>query len=129
VTFKISHIVYNVLVKEIKYDPLYEQTQRKMQRLRPRKNHARWSRWLTNAYKKRWYKETGFRMLNSIHESFRNRFPFVQLGQLYLRGYVFNCWQYFRKHQINQKIPMWKTSLPQYQIRCTDQICRILEGG
>ncbi|WP_457559531.1 hypothetical protein [Candidatus Harpocratesius sp.] len=38
--------------------------------LKPRINLARWSRWLSRTYKKRWFEKTGFRMLNSIHESF-----------------------------------------------------------
>ena len=37
VAFKLSRVVYNVLVKNIKYDPHYEQTQRKMQRMLRRK--------------------------------------------------------------------------------------------
>ncbi len=37
VAFKLSKIVYNILVRNIEYDPHYEQTQRKMQRLLRRK--------------------------------------------------------------------------------------------
>ena len=37
VAFKLSRIVYNTLVRNISYDPHYEQTQRKMQRLLRRK--------------------------------------------------------------------------------------------
>jgi hypothetical protein len=36
VAFKISHIVYNILVKGTRYDPHYEQTQRKLKRLSKR---------------------------------------------------------------------------------------------
>ena len=37
VAFKLSRIVYNILVKNIQYDPHYEQTQQKIQKLQRRK--------------------------------------------------------------------------------------------
>jgi hypothetical protein len=92
--------------------------------LHPRHNLARWSRWLSHTYKKRWFIETGFRMLNSIHESFRNHTPMAQLAQLYLRAYIFNSWQFFRKQQLKNRTKCWLTSLPMYQLKLKDRIER-----
>jgi hypothetical protein len=83
--------------------------------LHPSKNHASWCRWLARTYKKRWCQETAFRMLNEIHPSFRNRYPTVQLAQLYLRGIIYNQWQTFLKGYANSTFPRWQFGLHRYQ--------------
>ncbi len=62
---------------QISFDKAVNEIEGFFTTLKPRKNLARWSRWLSRTYKKRWFEETGFRMLNSIHESFRNHHPTV----------------------------------------------------
>ena len=74
---------------QINFDEAMHEIEGFFTTLKPRRNLARWSRWLSRTYKKRWFEETGFRMLNAIHESFRNRYPSTQLAQIYLRAYVF----------------------------------------
>lgn len=91
--------------------------------LRPRKNTARWCRWLVVTYKKRWLEETAFRMINEIHSSFRNGLPVVQLAQLYLRGIIYNNWQLVLKYGVQAKVPRWQLSLGMYQ----QHVCRHLE--
>ncbi|MCF2141372.1 MAG: hypothetical protein K9W44_15040 [Candidatus Lokiarchaeota archaeon] len=110
--------------KKLTFDKAVEEIEGFFTTLDPRKNLARWSRWLSRTYKKRWFEETGFRMLNSIHESFRNHHPFPQLAQIYLRSYIFNCWQFYRKQQIKCHTKLWKTSLNVYQSSLTDVIER-----
>ena len=67
-------------------------------------NDKSFCRFLTRTYKKRWNIETGFKMLNSIHESFRNRSAVKQLIQIYLRGIVYNSWQFWRKGVLKESI-------------------------
>jgi len=94
--------------------------------LRPRKNHARWCRWLSRLYKKRWLQETGFRMLNEVHVSYRNHTPFTQLAQLYLRAIIYNNWQYVLKKSKASKVHRWRMSLCMYQQHLSTKIEEIL---
>ncbi|QEE15540.2 transposase [Promethearchaeum syntrophicum] len=79
--------------------------------LKPWKNHSRWAKWLSRAYKKRWNEETGFSKLNDIHKSFRNHYPNVQLSQLYMRAIIYNNWQYFKREAEKSGIRASKRSL------------------
>jgi hypothetical protein len=94
--------------------------------LRPRQNQARWCRWLTRAYKHRWCEETGFRMLNEVHDNYRNHTPFTQLSQLYLRALIYNNWQYCLKIQVGSHIHRWELALDQYQQRLGHRVEEIV---
>jgi hypothetical protein len=85
-----------------------------------------WCRWLTRAYKKRWNIETGFSKLNQIHESYRNRYPCVQLAQLYLRAIIYNNWQYFSKVAKRLKMKNSARCLKIYQEKLSPKLGGIL---
>ncbi|MHA1775904.1 MAG: hypothetical protein DRO88_11850 [Promethearchaeia archaeon] len=52
---------------QISFDEAMHEIEGFFTTLKPRRNLARWSRWLSRTYKKRWFEETRFRMLNAIH--------------------------------------------------------------
>lgn len=64
----------------------------------PWKNAKAFCSWLKRLYKKRWNIETKFRVVNAVHDSFRNHRAITQLAQLYMRGYIVNYWQACKKH-------------------------------
>lgn len=70
----------------------------------PWKNHKAWVRYLVKTYKRRWNIETGFAMLNKIHETGRQRNFRSKLADLYLRATVYNCWQSWRLDQIRKNL-------------------------
>ncbi|MCF2141239.1 MAG: hypothetical protein K9W44_14360 [Candidatus Lokiarchaeota archaeon] len=79
------------LQNKISFDQAIEELEGFFTTLRPHKNQARWSRWLLKTYKKRWFEEISFRMLNEIHISYRNQKSTTQIAELYLHAYIFNC--------------------------------------
>lgn len=64
------------------------------------KNKRSWARYLVSEYKKRWWIETGFRMLNSVHKRFRSAHFSVLLAELHMRGWIYNTWQAFRHESL-----------------------------
>ena len=60
-------------------------------------NEKQYCRHLIRSYKLRWNIETGFSKLNSIHESYRYRHSEQQLVGMYLRAFIYNNWQFWRK--------------------------------
>ena len=88
----------------------------------PWKDKRAWSKWLTRTYKKRWNQETGFRMLNALHPQFRYQYPTVQLAELYLRGAIYNSWQFFRHQQTRNGMNARQLTLYRYQKHIISQI-------
>ncbi|WP_457916720.1 hypothetical protein [Candidatus Lokiarchaeum ossiferum] len=74
VAFKLSRIVYNILVKNIQYDPHYEQTQQKMQKLLRRK--ARTGTLLQSAQVRALRKDIG-RFFVNHHEHLNSKSRFL----------------------------------------------------
>lgn len=68
---------------------------------KPWKNKKSWARYLVKEYKRRWNIETGFAMLNKIHESLRERTHTVKLSTYYLRAFLYNWWQSWRLDRKN----------------------------
>lgn len=63
---------------------------------KPRKNAKSWVHYLIRTYKRRMNIETGFALLNKIHELGRERNHRAKLASLYLRGMIYDCWQSWR---------------------------------
>jgi hypothetical protein len=95
--------------------------------LKPWKNHSRWAKWLSRAYKKRWNEETGFSKLNAIHESFRNHHPNVQLSQLYMRAIIYNNWQYFKREAKKSRVRASKRTLAFFKEMLEGRIYDLIE--
>jgi hypothetical protein len=70
--------------------------------LKPWKNKRSWARYLVREYKRRWNIETGFRMLNFMHIRFRSNQFTVVLSEMYMRGWIYNCWQ-VNMHECKRK--------------------------
>ena len=68
--------------------------------LKPWSNLKSWARYLTRQYKRRWNIETGFRMLNSMHETYRTTYYPVKLADMHIRGIIYNSWQAWRIYKI-----------------------------
>lgn len=62
----------------------------------PWKNQRAWARFLVREYKRRWNIETGFSMLNKVHESGRERRFTTKLATIYCRSVIYNWWQSWR---------------------------------
>jgi hypothetical protein len=83
--------------KKISFDEAFHKLAAFFTTMPARKNVKRWSIWLSKAYKKRWNIETGFSKLNEIHMRFRCRSPTVFLAYCYIRAFIYNWWQAYRK--------------------------------
>lgn len=70
----------------------------------PWKNTKSWVHYLVRTYKRRWNIETGFALLNKIHEMGRERDYRSKLAGLYIRGTIYNCWQSWRLDQIRNDL-------------------------
>jgi hypothetical protein len=80
----------------------------------PWKNANAFCSWLKRVYKIRWNIETAFRIVNLVHESFRNHSWKNQLAQLYIRGYIYNYWQVTKKEAQSQKLSAALRSLREF---------------
>ena len=54
-------------------------------------------------------------MLNEVHKNYHNRYPFVQLAQLYMRGLIYNAWQYYLKLNLRTNYQRWQLTANIYQ--------------
>lgn len=63
---------------------------------KPWQNDKAWARFLVREYKRRWNIESGFAVLNRIHESGRERIYTAKLVNLYCRGVLYDWWQSWR---------------------------------
>lgn len=112
-------------LKKVTFDKALQSLSAFFTTLKVPRNVNRWARWLTRSYKKRWCEETGFSKLNEIHPSFRNRYPVIQLAQLYLRAIIYNNWQCYKKIAEHAKIKPSKRSLGCYLTYYQDRLEQI----
>jgi len=89
------------------------------------KNLVNFCRWLARTYKKRWNIETGFKMLNQIHDSLRAREAPVMLANKYLRGIIYNNWQYWRKLCLSNGIKTSRCSLNVYLLNLQQELEKV----
>lgn len=83
---------------------------------RPWTNLKAWMRYLVRTYKRRWNIETGFAMLNKVHETGRERLFTGKLATLFLRGFIYNCWQSWRMNRIRNQFHHRDYTLSEYKI-------------
>jgi hypothetical protein len=61
------------------------------------KNHLKFGYFLSKEYKHRWFTETGFAKINSIHDSNRSAKWKIKLLTLTMDGWIYNHWQWVRE--------------------------------
>lgn len=101
--FKLSHIIYNSLVKGITYDPHYEQTQRKMKRLSNR--HSKSGTMLESNHTRGLRRDVS-KFLVNYHEDLNSRSRF-----LLTRGFK----ELIRKKESKSKTPSDHASMDERQ--------------
>jgi len=89
---------------------------------KPWKNKKAWARYLTREYKRRWNTETGFCVLNRLHESCRTRYPAVKLANVYCRGILYDWWQSWRLNRIRSLIHHRDYTLTEFKWYVQQQI-------
>jgi IS4 transposase len=88
---------------------------------KPWKNQKAFSKFLCRTYKKRWWVETGFSNLNSIHDSTRTRRFETKLAEILMDCWIYNMWQFTRNVYVdhpwgNRRTLTFKNFLREYQL-------------